>query len=484
MKKDVEAGGESHGERRGAISRTAAVTIQELAEREEILDPVRYSPSLRRGHQIRDMVRDADRAVQIVMASLLEAETGLSACKQVYAEALMAHSNVFSVAGAHWALCTFVRGYNTVGSMAASLVSHTVNRASATALERLKARHHRQSVRKSWDDENHRLHCLDETVLRKERARQRQEYRRHKKRGRPGRVDMKEARLQLDLLQMDLDHAVGKRWHPKHAARPPSVKTPRVGPVVRKEELPPGWYRVGKGPNLAGFLSEDRPYYFHEATGLTSWINPTVHSESTKEHSGEKNRAGRAGDLLGPEGEGKIGKLSGHETDKLDVIKLDDIEEQHRKYFSEALATARRSCSLLAEIGSPRRYKGEATMALVCFAAAIVTDSEGNAATGLAHAGTDLINMAVDHMKVARDFAVKAGLKWTLDYADLCRQSANISFHRKKDGDVSDGAEFLNEAQLVYASLGLDLDDWHVIETKESQDALVLFEGYGNSYDT
>jgi hypothetical protein len=499
---------------------TTATTIQELAEREENLDPVRYSPSLRRGRLIRDLVRDADRAEKIVTASLSESKTGLTGCGRVYADALVAHSMAFSVAGAHWALSAFVRGYSTVDSVAASLVSNAINSASTTALQRLTARHHRYTVRKLWDDENHRLHSLDETFLRKERARLRQDYRRHKKRGRPGRIKMKEAKQQLDLLQMDLDHTLGKAWHPNHAIRPPSLQTPRVGPKVVKEELPPGWYKVKKGPTMEGFCSEDCPYYFHEATGETSWTKPTFQFDGVKrirdsvsvtnEQLAIKSHSGECEVLLQEE-EGKTGKSNGSddktgqtssgrtgvdefsmrneegktgdflcETEKLNCIKPEDIEEQHRKYFSEALDTARRSCALLDEMRSPRRYKGEAAMAFVCFTAANVADSEGNAATGLEISGTDLINMAVDHMAASREFAVRAGLRWTLGYAKLCRQSANISFYRMKDGDVSDGAEFLNEAQLVYKSLGLDQDDWHVIETKERQDALVLFEGYAN----
>ena len=67
--------------------------------------------------------------------------------------------------------------------MAASLISRAIQRASAKAAKRLEARIQRHHVRKMWDDENHRLYKLDETVLRRERARLRQEYRKHKKRG-------------------------------------------------------------------------------------------------------------------------------------------------------------------------------------------------------------------------------------------------------------------------------------------------------------
>ena len=106
---------------------------------------------------------------------------------------------------------------------------------------------------------------------------------------------------------------------------------------------------------------------------------------------------------------------------------------------------------------------------LLFTAAANVADSEGNEATGLAISGTDLINLAVDHIGAARDSAVKAGLMWTLDYAELLQKSAEIYFYRKKDGDVSDGAECLNKAQRIFASLGFTLSDWHVIETKEAR---------------
>ena len=92
----------------------------------------------------------------------------------------------------------------------------------------------------------------------------------------------------------------------------------------------------------------------------------------------------------------------------------------------------------------------------------------------------DLINMAVDHIDSARCMAKQAGLAWTLEYAYICRESAKICFYRRKDGDISDGAEYLLEAQLIHTSLGFGLTNWHVIETKEMLDALVHFDGYSS----
>lgn len=280
-----------------------------------------------------------------------------------------------------------------------------------------------------------------------------------------------------------IDHALGKKWHPNHAMRPPSTNTPRKGPKIRKEVLPPGWHKVERGPGLNGFSSEDRPYYFHEDTGETSWTSPCPERQAVK--TGDNitlNAQVASNPQQNVEEESTHIECKRNEPDKksddFSIAFQEDFEEQHRNYFREALSAAKRGSTILEELDSPHQYKGDAAIAFVYFAAANVADSEGNEATGLAISGTDLINLAVDHIGAARNFAVKAGLMWTLDHAELLRKSAEICFYRKKDGDVSDGAEYLNKAQCIFASLGFSLSDWHVLETKERQDALVFFDGY------
>ena len=464
-----------------------AATIGELFKNTETLDPVRYSPSKRRYSQIRDLISDAELALHIARQSMLKDESDRSARKEIYAEALMVHSMVFAVAGAHWAISEFTRGYNTIDLMTNTVVAQAIKHASLSAKTRLEARYNRHAVRRQWEEENHRLYMLDVTSLRKERARLRQEYRRHKKRGRPGRIEMKKAKHKLEILQMDLDHAMGKTWHPKHNMSPPSTKTPRLGFSAPTEKLPPGWCKTKLGTSLKGFKSEDQAYYFNENTGKVSRSNPlnpmdvdeTISMENITTTAKEESmilKEKNADEIMCQDVEHKI-------RPEIESIKQHTIIEQHRRYFSEAWKTAKESVGFMLEFKLTRSYRSELSFARVCFAAANVADSEGNLATGLNISGCDLINMAVDHMASAMHMAKQAGLAWTLEYACMCRESAKVCFYRKKDGDVSDGAEYLLEAQLIHSSLGFGLTNWHVIETKEMLDALVQFDGYSSYHN-
>ena len=88
----------------GSPAPTAAVTIQELAEKQEVIDPVRYSPSMQRGRQIRKLVNDGDQAVEIATELLSGRKTQLISQTEVCAEVFVTCAMVFAVAGAHWAL--------------------------------------------------------------------------------------------------------------------------------------------------------------------------------------------------------------------------------------------------------------------------------------------------------------------------------------------------------------------------------------------
>ena len=123
----------------------------------------------------------------------------------VLAHAKSVRALTLAVGGSHWIVSKWVRGYSTVSSVASAIVVSSTQFALKTATVRVAARYQRLHVRHLWVQENNRLKTLDETLLRRKRAELRQEYRKHKKRGRPGRIEMKNAKHQLDLIKMDIE---------------------------------------------------------------------------------------------------------------------------------------------------------------------------------------------------------------------------------------------------------------------------------------
>ena len=58
-----------------------------------------------------------------------------------------------------------------------------------------------------------------------------------------------------------------------------------------------------------------------------------------------------------------------HEPDKkggdFSIVLQEDIEEQHRNYFKEALSAAKKGSTILEELNAPYQYKGDAAIAFV-----------------------------------------------------------------------------------------------------------------------
>ncbi len=495
------------------------------------VDPVRYSPSARRERLVRSLVHDADAAVATarslsyrvadeseqppredtcgaVAAGAVAAGAGAGAATAVaapeshdsdvnlLAQALLKQALALAVAGEHWGLGTFQREHATVVSTAGSLVGYCLSGAAQAVTVRLTARNKRAAANAAWHAEHNRLKNLDETELRRERARLRQEYRRHKKRGRPGRIEMLSCKAQLDVLKLDLDHATGKVWHPEHAFVPPELETPRPPRTRKRTPLPPGWVEVTPGGTLS-MHADPPPYYVHEDTGKV-----TRHAPSVSSVAGE-DKVPEVGDTIGDDeeadDEGGDGEDGGDaDSDSINegerhptqngiaaaesVVWVDpaEVDTQHRPYFAEACAAARESRRLFADTESPCEFQALAVLARVCSAACLVADSEGNAATRMDVQASELANIAVDSMTEARRLAAAAGLRWTLEYADLLTRSAQMSAYRRKDGDMSDGAEYLKRALAIYAALGFEDEDWHVLETQEQYVALLDFDGYSD----
>ena len=162
-------------------------------------------------------------------------------------------------------------------------------------------------------------------------------------------------------------------------------------------------------------------------------------------------------------------------------IDPNDVAEQHRMYFCDAMASAQQSCDLLTSLGSPLLFEATAAMSRIYALASKVAESEGNQATGLDIGSSELSNMACDCIMLAMEQANEAGLRYTLEYASLCRRAARFSQSRRHDGDMSDAAERLKDALDIYKCLGLCKRGvkWHANQASLELAALGEFSGYG-----
>jgi len=512
---------------------------------ETAVDVVRYSPSIRRERSIRSLIRDADLAVNICEKNVQWAETLI--CKtehqevqqqeeekqqqqdqaepqqqqdliinkqddeekknihlsiswkrkedlHILARTKLVRALALAVGGTHWIISEWCRGYSTISTVAESIVANSTILAMNTAVPRVSARYLRDKVRHLWHQENRRLKVLDETELRRNRARLRQEYRKHKKRGRPGRIEMKQTKRELDVLQFDLDHCLAKKWHPEHSMMRPSIETPRewerlglTKPV--KEKVPDGWIKI----DIPYYHKKADPYYVVENTGICHQVNPlNLNSINDKNESNTNQTEHQTNQT-----EHQTEHQTKHQTDQINTetlhsnksivkkvqiidINQDNVQEQHRNYFKEAMQSVNESIALLTSIQSPILYEATAAKARVAYAAACVGDSDGNQATGLQMEASMLINMSCECMEKAMVQARDAGMRYTLEYAALCRRAARHSAYRRHDGDISDAAERLKEALGIYESL--DLIEKGVIWLKRQAvlelDQLGKFTGY------
>ena len=472
--------------------------LQKKEMKSTSVDVVKYSPSVRRERVIKSLVQDIDRAVNMceqMYAQSSKPSKPSKSCKNnrddaaaprldvdtlhVLAHAKSVRALTLAVGGSHWIVSKWVRGYSTVSSVASAIVVSSTQFALKAATVRVAARYQRLHVRHLWVQENNRLKTLDETLLRRKRAELRQEYRKHKKRGRPGRIEMKNAKHQLDLIKMDIDHCLQKEWHPKHDMLRPSLDTPRewkrLGlPKPVKEKMPTNWIKC-----VPYYNKTETPYYVHEHTGLSSLINPLSSplAKSTKHDIPTLP--------IIPTLPNKIITFPqlGPPKEAVSIVQIDpnDVAEQHRMYFCDAMASAQQSCDLLTSLGSPLLFEATAAMSRIYALASKVAESEGNQATGLDIGSSELSNMACDCIMLAMEQANEAGLRYTLEYASLCRRAARFSQSRRHDGDMSDAAERLKDALDIYKCLGLCKRGvkWHANQASLELAALGEFSGYG-----
>jgi hypothetical protein len=449
--------------------------------RQTSVDVVMYSPSVRREREIQSLVRDTDLAVRMcakIVPWLPQNKEHVVPCTaewkrredlHVLARAKLIRALALAVAGTHWIISEWCRGYATVSKVADAIVFNSTIIAMETAVPRVVERYSREHVRRLWHIENDRLKVLDETELRRERARLRQEYRKHKKRGRPGRIEMKQSKVDLDVLQLDLEHCTKQKWHPKHSMMRPSIDTPRewerLGlPKPIREKMPKGWIKT----TVPYYHKEAEPYYAHVDTGLCHLLNPLSLPDNTR----NKRKT-----------ETETETTTTPTIKDAQIINIDpsSMQEQHRNYFQEAMTSVDESIAILSSIDSPILHEAFATKSRVAFAASSVAESNGNQATGLTIEAHALINMACDCMGMSMSYARNSGLRYTLEYATLCRRAARQSAYRKHDGDVSDAAERLKEALEIYLLLDLEQRNgvtWLRRQAELELDMLGEFDGY------
>jgi hypothetical protein len=476
------------------------------------VDAVKYSPSMKRERSIKSLVRDIDRAVKIcerVYASSNSTATSQSLDKyttkdvetlHVLAYAKLVRALTLAAAGTHWIVSEWTRSYSTISTVAIDIMKSSTKFALETAVARWSARYERIKVRKLWENENNRLKNIDETYLRRQRASLRQEYRKQKKRGRPGRIEMKQAKNQLELVQMDLDHCLKIKWHPKHDMLRPSLETPRewerLGlPKPLKEKMPEKWIKC-----VPYYDKKSPPYYVNVDTGIPSFTNPLTTPDSktmatspntcekvdekTNDNScndEEENTKKKAQNPVNPTPNTDTKKLTDEKEIPIIQIDPDDIVEQHRMYFREAFESAKESCDILTSLKSPLLFEATAAISRVCSLAGRVGDSEGNQATGLSIESSELNNMSCKYITLAMQQAEEAGLRYTLEYASMCRRAARYSQYRRHDGDMSDAAERLKEALEIYKCLRLKENvgaQWHTFQATLELNSLGEFSGY------
>ena len=464
----------------------------EMEERRKLkttsVDAVRYSPSLARERSITSLVRDIDRADDMCRHLNLQVSSD-SEDLHLVAKVKMVRALALAVGGTHWIVGEWARGYSTVSTVTDAIVANSTILALATAVPRVTARYARWRRRELWTIENNRLKQLEETVLRRERARLRQEYRRHKKRGRPGRIEMKQAKVELDTLQMDLDHCLGRCWHPKHDMKRPEIETPREWerkglPRPIRERMPVGWVKV----EVPYYDGTQPPYYVDVDTGMTHAKNPLAAKREEEEEEAvveveEKSNKEEDKDKDKDKEKNKEEDEEDEEEEAEDIVHIDPnhVVEQHRMYFKESLECVEESISILTTLGSPLLYEAIAAKARISFAAGGVAESDGNQATGLAFDASLLNNMACDNTMLAMEEARSAGLRYTMEYAALCRRAARHSTYRRHDGDVSDAAERIKESLDIYKCLELEKTKgatWQIRQAGLELESLGEFSGY------
>lgn len=296
---------------------------------------------------------------------------------------------------------------------------------------------------------------------------------------------MKRAKVDLEILQLDLDHCLGRQWHVKHDMKRPEISTPREWerkglPRPIRERMPEGWVKV----EVPYYDGDQSPYYVDVDTGTPHAKNPLVSSDK-KEVEVEvvaKTAKAKAEKVEVVVDMGKE-KKDEEEKEAADIVHINPnhVVEQHRLYFKEALESVEESISILTNLSSPLLYETIAAKSRISFAAGGVAESDGNQATGLKFDASKLNNMACDCAMLAMEEARNAGLRYTMEYAALCRRSARHSTYRRHDGDVSDAAERIKDSLDIYKCLQLEElkgATWHVRQAKLELESLGEFAGY------
>lgn len=200
-----------------------------------------HSPNLNFLQLLQDGNKSAQQALEVAKES--------DASGPLILQALVARALMLAFLSEVRVVSSWTCKHRFVEQMAHHVVKTVQTVALQEAARRIVSRNERSAALESWKCEQKRLDDLDLHALRRRMATLRQQYRAHKKRGRPGRISLKATKIAIDSLQLDIDHAKGTQKHPLHGDRPslasPRRRTPRCRlPPIPVSDLPDAMLRT------------------------------------------------------------------------------------------------------------------------------------------------------------------------------------------------------------------------------------------------
>ena len=170
--------------------------------------PSFYSPSKdNRKMLIKAMQYSIDAveyARNITMCNDLESKFALS-------DTLVIAGQVLSTVAHIYGQFNWRQTHDKVLSVANAVATNAIETVKRHICFQAEKRMKEKAARDSFEAEVKRLESLNLTVLKKEMAALRQQYRKHKRRGRPGKRDMISTKAKIDELQLDIDYVTGRR---------------------------------------------------------------------------------------------------------------------------------------------------------------------------------------------------------------------------------------------------------------------------------